>query len=168
MNGYKPTMAREVQSVRIESRGALTFDPALREGAPMKVKVFAAAVIAVLSITCGTAIAGIPRDGGVTVTSTGVSDAVGGYEGILGAPTTVQRDSADSYSGVSPNIVVVRTPAPAPRSTIVTQDVGDEWRVATIALAATLVALGAFGVTLAMHRRKEEPVLVEPEPEVVA
>lgn len=165
MNGYKPIVAREVQTVRIESRGALTFDPALREGAPMKVKVFAAAVIAVLSITCGTAIAGIPRDGGVTVTSTGVSDAAGGYEGILGAPTTVQRDSADSYSGVNPNIVLVRTPAP--RSTIVTQDVGDEWRVATIALAATLVALGAFGATLAMHRRKEEPVL-EPEPEVVA
>jgi hypothetical protein len=133
----------------------------------MQVKVFAAAMIAVLSITCGTAIAGVPHDEGVTGTSTGVSDAVGGYEGILAAPTTVQRDSADSYSGVNPNIVVVRSQAPAPRSTIVTQDVGDEWRVATIALAATLIALGALGATLVMHRRKEGPVL-EPEPEVLA
>lgn len=168
MNGYKPIVAREVRPVRVESRGALTFDPALREGAHMQVKVIAAAVIAVLSITCGTAIAGVPHDEGVTVTSTGVSDAVGGYEGILGAQASEQRDSADSYAGVNPNVVVVRLPAPAPRSTVITEDVGDAWRVATIALAATLVALGALGATLVMHRRKEGPVLVEPEPEVVA
>lgn len=123
-------------------------------------KYLVAAMVAACLLGTGVAGASVPRDpGGSSTSAAGLNDAAGGYDGIREA--SGPNDAADGYTNVGRTVVVTQA-APAPRALVVTNDVGDGWKVATVALGALLLGVGAFGAALFVYRRK--PVaLVEPE-----